>query len=197
MFDSLISTPPEKRWRHQAQPLPIVVALIQRAAQRDDPSAGEPVYLLIRRKRDPYHNCWAMVGGKWEFGEPLATAAIREVNEETGLTAQFIALRGIVNERLAPPEGGRGEAAQFLIFVCHLAAPDGEAREQAEGALAWFSLAEIDQLQASGAIIPSDYVMLKQFAGADRLPFFEADMIAGQADDGGGQPVLHRFEQTS
>jgi ADP-ribose pyrophosphatase YjhB (NUDIX family) len=43
---------------------------------------------------------WALVGGKWDFGEELGTAVTREVKEETSLDTRFVALRGLVNVRL-------------------------------------------------------------------------------------------------
>ena len=67
------------------------------------------------------------------------------------------------------------------------------AREQNEGAVAWFSLAQIDALQAQNAIIPSDYLMIQQFASSTaQLPFAEADMITDAAYD---QARVTRFSQ--
>ncbi|MCP4415034.1 MAG: NUDIX hydrolase, partial [Chloroflexi bacterium] len=172
-------------------PGPIVVALIQRLA--DD----QPRYLLIQRNGKTYNGQWALVGGKWDFGETLMTAVTREVKEETNLDTTFTALRGIVNERLAPPDG-ESDAAHFLIFVCELAAADGAASEQNEGAVAWFSRAEIDDLHAQNAIIPSDYAMLHQFAGsAEAAPHFEAEMLSELGNERERPSRLIRFERVN
>lgn len=41
--------------------------------------------LLVKRKKDPYKNSWAIPGGFLEKDEPLEVGAARELKEETGL----------------------------------------------------------------------------------------------------------------
>ncbi len=43
--------------------------------------------LLVRRANPPDAGLWGFPGGKIEFGEPLAAAAVRELFEETGVRA--------------------------------------------------------------------------------------------------------------
>ena len=131
-----------------------------------------------------------------DFGETLARAAVREVAEETGLVTTFAGLRGIVNERLAPA-GEADAAGHFLLFICAMSAPEGVAREQDEGAVAWFTREEIDRLYEDDAIIPSDYAMLRHFAHSrEELPYYEAEMIAAPGPRAGAvPPILSRFER--
>lgn len=41
--------------------------------------------LLVKRRNDPYKDCWAFPGGFMEIDEDLETCARREVMEETGM----------------------------------------------------------------------------------------------------------------
>ena len=174
-FNNLPSLDVAKRWREQLYPAPIVGAVIRR----------DETFLLIRRNSEPYQGMWALVGGKWDFGEELRTAVIREVKEETGLDSRFVALRGLVSERFIEGETG----AHFLIFLCELEAKKGIASEQAEGAVAWFTHTELDELHAQNTIIPSDYAMLAEFIQANPISFVEAEMSSNARE-----VQLNRFE---
>lgn len=198
IFDSLAELPSERRWREQAMPAPIVVAIIcRREAHSSGPA--EPEFLLIRRAVEPYRDHWALVGGKWDFGETLAEATIREVREETGLEVGFVALRGIVSERMVPESEDMFGAAHFLILICQVEAADGEAGERGEGAVAWFSREQISDLHLNQAIIPSDYVMLQRFVNAPAIPHYEANMVYGSHGDANGSDSarLVRFDKAS
>ena len=188
-FDDLSTLPVARRWRKQRYPAPIVVAIIRRDAQTSEVSKTSEVssYLLIRRNSDPYQGMWALVGGKWDFGEELGTAVTREVKEETSLDTRFVALRGLVNERLI----NDGTAAHFLLFVCELMVENGRASEQKEGAVAWFSRAELDELQTQNAIIPSDYAMLVEFATAIQ----SASVVEVEMWGANEETELRRFER--
>lgn len=162
--------PVANRWREQIAPVPIVVALVRSVPAGD--------LLLINRIAGPFTGLWALIGGKWDFGESLEEAVIREVQEETGLTTAFVALRSVLSERVTPADPG-AVAAHFLLLLCDLVVVDGQAAEQTEGAVRWFSHAEIETLHEDGAIIPSDYAMIAEFAEAHAAaPVVEIAMSA-------------------
>jgi len=193
MFQSLAQIPVQARWREQSYPMPIVAAIIRRERLPDNSNNAD--FLLIRRNSSPYQGMWALVGGKWDFGETLAQAIVREVEEETGLETAFVALRGMVSERLASSEKASSDGADcpahFVIFVCELRVTAGTAQEQAEGEVVWFTTAEIETLHREQAIVPSDFAMLQQFTETAALPYSEAEMVI----DAAGRPLLERFEE--
>ena len=53
--------------------------------------------LMCKREKDPYKGKFNLVGGKVEIGENELSAAYRELNEETGITAKDINLLHIMN----------------------------------------------------------------------------------------------------
>jgi len=48
--------------------------------------------LLIRRGKAPRQGQWSIPGGRMEFGETMHAAALRELSEETGVTAEILGL---------------------------------------------------------------------------------------------------------
>ena len=53
--------------------------------------------LLIRRGAPPLEDSWSLPGGRIEWGERAADAALRELKEETGCDAELIGLIDVVD----------------------------------------------------------------------------------------------------
>ena len=184
-MEPLKALPLDKRWQQQRYPFASAVAIVSRVI------GGVEKYLLIERKRELYPGLWALPGGKWDFGETLAETVVREVNEETGLQPAFSNLRAIVNCRLLP-RSQRDQGAHYLLFVCALTAPVGAALEQKEGSVAWFSAHELDQMNVTGSIVPTDYLILDRYREpASAISYIEAEIIGGA--EGTASEVV-RFE---
>jgi 8-oxo-dGTP diphosphatase len=53
--------------------------------------------LLIQRGTPPKQGEWSLPGGRIEWGEPAADAALRELREETGVAARLVGLIDVVD----------------------------------------------------------------------------------------------------
>lgn len=98
---------------------------------------GEEILLLLGA---PDKKLWAGkyngLGGHIEPGETPYQAAVREVQEEAGLTVAVLTLRAVVHATLPEPPG-----VIFFVFVGE--APAGEPRPSAEGIPEWVSLSSL------------------------------------------------------
>ncbi|MCD6300544.1 MAG: NUDIX hydrolase [Staphylothermus sp.] len=53
--------------------------------------------LLVKRLNEPCKGCWAIPGGRIEFGEDLGEAAKRELFEETNIVAEPLGVIWVTN----------------------------------------------------------------------------------------------------
>lgn len=53
--------------------------------------------LLIRRAKPPRQGEWSLPGGRIEWGETAAAAALRELREETGVEAELTGLLDVID----------------------------------------------------------------------------------------------------
>ena len=70
--------------------------------------------VLIKRKKNPYKNSWALPGGFVEYGETVENATLREVKEETGLEIELSGIVGVYSDPNRDPRG-------HTVTVCYLA----------------------------------------------------------------------------
>lgn len=107
---------------------------------------GDEVLFLVRdKKNDKVHTkgAYVSIGGKLEAGESIEAAAIREVQEESGivLSPDDIELRGILHYTSA--DGKEDDWVNFL-YVTHKPVetpPPGN-----EGSFAWVKRADFDKV---------------------------------------------------
>lgn len=93
--------------------------------------------LLVKRAKPP--RLWSLPGGRVEFGESLEDAALRELTEETGLSAD-IAGQGRVLEVL-----GEGTAGHYVIVNFAASYRGGTARARSDAAdVAWCDIASLE-----------------------------------------------------
>jgi 8-oxo-dGTP diphosphatase len=87
--------------------------------------------LLIKRGKPPGKGLWSLPGGKIEFGESAEAAAVRELFEETQVTAKLL-------QAMGPFEVRRGEAVVYKITCFAGLYVSGEAVASSDAAdVAW------------------------------------------------------------
>ena len=113
---------------------------------------GRDEVLLLRGA--PTKRIWANtyngIGGHLERDEDILASVAREVREETGLTVEHIALRGVVNV-------DAGDRVGILVFVFSAEHVSGEPVSSEEGTLEWVrrdQLASLPLVEDLPAIIP-------------------------------------------
>lgn len=98
--------------------------------------------LLIKRKNEPYKDCWALPGGFMEMDETLEKCAVRELKEETNIVVdrvEFITLLDAVDR----DPRGRTISAVFKSYASKnaVAVANDDAIE-----IGWFKNGQLPEL---------------------------------------------------
>ncbi len=108
--------------------------------------------LLIQRGEPPFAGAWALPGGFVEEGEVVASAAARELTEETGIEARGLALLGVYSAPGRDPRGWTVSVAYVLEVERELAAEGGDDA----AATRWFAVDQLPTLAFDHAQIVTD-----------------------------------------
>ncbi|HRP12294.1 MAG TPA: NUDIX hydrolase [Terricaulis sp.] len=125
----------------------------QSPARTPTPAAGVVCFrgddvLLVRRGTPPLAGRWSIPGGRIEWGERATDAALRELMEETGCSAELIGLIDVVDALLtnsgAETGESRGPWAHYVLvdYAARWTAGEPRAGDDADEAR-FFSPAEI------------------------------------------------------
>ncbi len=129
-------TMPREYPRH---PLPGVLALVK---------APDGRILLVQRANEPDRGKWGLPGGLIELGETIADAALRELTEETGITASADKVMDIF-EIITRDEAGRVRFHYVLsVVLCHWVEGEPVAGDDA-AACGWVTAEDMEQLPTS------------------------------------------------
>ena len=98
---------------------------------------GERLYLLlIRRRNEPYRDCWAFPGGFMEMEETIDACCLRELEEETHITGPYIKQIGTFTAVSRDPRGRVVSTAFYALVRPDIAArADDDASE-----LQWYPI---------------------------------------------------------
>ena len=77
--------------------------------------------LLIRRGKPPRLGEWSLPGGRLEWGERLAAAALRELQEETGVDADLLGLVDVVDGLFPHDPAVKGDEDRHYVLVDYAA----------------------------------------------------------------------------
>ncbi len=113
--------------------------------------------LLVRRGRPPFVGQWAFPGGFVELRETVESAVVRELHEETGLSARPV---GIVGVYSGPDRDPRKPTATVAFRMRGRGGPP-HGRDDAREA-AWVPLGEVGPLAFDHGRILKDALALER-----------------------------------
>jgi ADP-ribose pyrophosphatase YjhB (NUDIX family) len=98
---------------------------------------------LVQRARAPFRGLWSLPGGSIEPGERASEAALRELNEETGITA---GIEGVIeNVELTATDDGRPVTWRLAMF--HGRYTGGSLQPGSDASDAnWVPIADLEKL---------------------------------------------------
>jgi len=107
--------------------------------------------LLVRRANPPDQGLWGYPGGRVEPGEAYLDAALRELNEETGIEADAPALLTVLDFIEHDAAGILAHHFAMIAVACRWRAGEGEAADDALETR-WFGREEIAELGATASL---------------------------------------------
>ena len=98
-------------------------------------------FILIKRKNDPYKDCWALPGGFVDYGETTEHAAVREAKEETSIDVELIKLFNVYSE----PDRDPRRHTVSVFYLAHGDMNDAKADDDAKD-IGIYSFDDLDNL---------------------------------------------------
>jgi 8-oxo-dGTP diphosphatase len=133
-------------------PIPTVDAIIHRYSS----------ILLVKRRKDPYKDCFALPGGFVNEGETIEEAIIREVYEETSLEVYPIDILGVYSDPKRDPRGHMLTVVFIVLVVKGNPTPGDDAQE-----ISWIPTYKISELEIAfdHKLLIQDFLRWKKEGG--------------------------------
>lgn len=126
---------------------------------------GKQQLLFQQRTKNPYFGYWGFPSGKMRWGETIAQTAARELDEETGLAADY-RIAGVYHEH-AYLEGEEEAVEDKVFFVVHCTNASGELIEKFEGGVnKWMTVDEARLLEKRYTSFETELEMILGTKGA-------------------------------
>jgi len=123
--------------QYPARPIIGLLAVVERDGR----------FLLVRRGKEPNRGAWGFPGGVQELGETVFAGALRELREETGVTADALRLLTILDVIQHDAAGTIQYHYTLIAVAARWLAGDGAASDDAD-AVGWYLPYEMQQLPA-------------------------------------------------
>lgn len=123
------------------RPTVAVLALVERAGE----------VLLVRRANPPDQGLWGFPGGRVEPGETYLDAALRELQEETGLIAEAPRLVTVLDFIEHEASGALAHHFAMIAVLCRWRAGEAVAADDALEAR-WFDRAALARLGPAASL---------------------------------------------
>jgi mutator protein MutT len=112
----------------------------------------DQAFLLVERGREPSKGWLAFPGGRREDGETPEEAAIRELHEETGITATAVTYLTTVTFDYSTPEFPAPRPFRLAVFLVQDAAGEAVAADDA-AAVHWLKLEEMSAFDVTESVL--------------------------------------------
>eukprot|EP00040_Diaphanoeca_grandis_P005428 m.32794 g.32794 ORF g.32794 m.32794 type:complete len:214 (+) comp16697_c0_seq1:181-822(+) len=124
---------------------------------------GTPLVVLVQRGKEPMKGTWSLPGGAIDLGETVVDAAVREVEEECGLTLNEYRIHPHafhVSDAIFPSDDELNPKFHYVIAQCAGQVKDAHSATKIvagddAAAVAWYSLDEVvavEQHQEYGSV---------------------------------------------
>ena len=99
-------------------------------------------FILIKRKNDPFKDCWALPGGFVDYGEKTEDAAMREAKEETSIDVKLEKLFNVYSD----PDRDPRRHTVSVFYLAHGNFDDAKADDDAKD-IGVFSFDKLEDLK--------------------------------------------------